>query len=784
MKAKVVLLFIIYCLSILMAVKGIALDVMLVVLLLVLLFAVRFVFFRKRMLFTVLLLLSFGLGFARASYLNDAAMFVPAEFENRIVYVTGVVQQVQHGKDYRRYILQAEQIYTKRQSETVYGDINAKIAVTAYDIKSDRALYAYGDRIEVRGIFRLPDTPDNEGEFDFGLWHKTDGVYGSISTKEAYTKYVNKAKMHPVMQAANDVRAYCSATIRKYIGGDAGALLSGILFSDRSDMSAELEKNITIAGLNHICVASGLHISMLYGILMFLFVQLRIRRWVYYPICSLILHMFALVVGGGPSITRAMLMFDLCMLAFFTRGDEDRLYTCVCAGFIMLIVNPLYLFSVGFLLSFSCVFGILLFSRRVDAFLVRYLRFRSISGALAVSLCAQIFTVPILISHFNALSVYSVFYNLAITWSVPFVMVGGILLLALSLFWHLGAQVFAAALRFFMQSICVVVSSASKIPFSTVTVGTPNFAGVVFYYAAIAVAYCLLCAKKVYAQLCIRVMHICMLFITILSVLSSAYLKLSFINVGEGDSALLESPHGVTVLIDGGGSPAFSERNVGEDTVEPYLRHKGIGALDYAIASHYDKDHAQGILYICENMHVKNLILPMRNAAYETEYRTALEQCAKQRGIKVHYMQAGGSMQLPDGLMLEALSPDAEMLKRKLSENNLSLVLRLRYGENDVLFTGDIEKLAEKKMLERDANVQADILKVAHHGSETSSAAAFIENVAPRYALISAGDSDVYGHPHITTVQTIEGCGAEIYNTAEDGDVTFYMQKSGVKWIE
>ncbi len=785
MKRDVLILCIVYCLAVCAAVLLPQLDTGIVFVFLALVLGLRLLCFRGRRLFAFLLVLCVGLGFARTSYTNNAANYMPEEFESLTVYVKGVMQEIKRGDGYCYYIVAPEEISIDTvQGTPLYGQAKAKLAVTVYEKDHVQQPYAYGDRVVIRGAFTLPETPDNEGAFDFGLWNKTDGVYGSVICDESCVWFVDKAKTNPILSAAYFVRTYVTDTVRNYIGGDAGALLSGILVSDRSEISENLTASIAKAGLSHICAASGMHVAVLYGILLWIFTHLRVRRRIYYPICAVVLIFFAMIAGGGASIVRAVLMFDFCVLSFMTRGDEDRLYTCLCSGFVMLLYKPLYLFSVGFLLSFACVFGILLFSGRVEAFLHRFLRWHFLSSAVAVSLCAQIFTLPIVAIYFHSLSVYSVLYNVMLVWLIAPLMAFAMVFLLVSSVWSIGALGLGFVLKLLLQGMCAVISTVEYLPFSSVSVETPGFFGCLFYYAVVLGVCAHALKKKDYMRICKRVACICMLALSVSALIGNFYVKLHFINVGEGDCALLRMPGGVTVLLDGGGSSGYRGRNVGKDTVLPYLQYKGVNEIDYAIVSHYDADHAQGILYICENAYVKNLVLPQRHPMYSSTYKTLLEQCAAARGIRVHYMQAGDTMTLPGGLRLDALSPDAQMLDYKLPENELSLVLRVSYGDMKMLFTGDIEKIAEQRLCLSDTDLRAQLLKVAHHGSETSSTDRFIERVMPQYALISAGNYTVNAHPALRTYIVLTRAGAEVHNTATAGDVTFYLQKSGVKWIK
>lgn len=785
MKRDILILCGVYCLAVCAAVFLPQLDTEIVFVFLALVLGIRLLCFRNRRIFTAILILCAALGFARTAYTNNVANYMPTEFEGLTVYVRGVVGEVNRGEDYFYYILSPEQIsINTTQGTPMYAQAKAKIAVTVYEKDAEQQPYAYGDRIMVRGTFLLPETPDNEGAFDFALWNKTDGIYGAVITDEPYVKFIDRAKTNPFLHAAYALRTYVTDTVREYVRGDAGALLSGILVSDRSEMSDEFTRTVSKAGLSHICAASGMHVAVLYGILLWIFVRLRLHRAIYYPLCTIILFFFAFVAGGGASIMRAVLMFALSALAFLTRGDEDRMYSCLCCGFIMLLYKPLYLFSAGFLLSFACVFGILLFSERMEAFLYRFLRWHPLSSAVAVTVSAQVFTLPIVSVCFHALPVYSLLYNVLLAWFVSPLMILAMVFLLVSSFWNFGAQMLATVLKLLMQGMCAAISTVEYLPFSALAIESPGFAGCLFYYAVVLGICAFVFRKNAYLRICKRVACVCMLFLTIGALLGSFYVKLHFINVGEGDSALLRIPGGTNVLIDGGGSAAYSKKNVGSDTVLPYLQHKGVNEIDYAFVSHYDADHAQGVLYVCENMQVKNLVLPKRHPLHTAQYKTLLEQCAAEHGIRVHYMQAGDSMTLPGGLVVDALGPVAEMLNYRLPENELSLVLRIRYGDMKMLFTGDIEKRAEQAIYFSDADLQAQLLKVAHHGSDTSSTDRFIEKVSPQYALISAGHYEIHHHPAPRTQVVFRRVGAEMYNTATAGDVTFYLRKSGVKWIE
>ncbi len=780
MKKKVLLLCIVYCAAICTAVWTETLLAESIVLFSMLLLGFAFVRKCAWRSFVVVALFVFLLGFSQAEYKNNTSNYIPSPLDGLTVYVRGSVQEATEHETYNTYIIKPQTVYIRLiGGGEQHFKTKGKISVTVEESDAVAKPYRYGDCVEVRGTLQLPKAPKSNSEFDYGLWYRTDGVYASMYTEEIYVTDLGVKDVNPILLAADRIRHYISDKIKTGIGGDAGALLNGILISERSMFSPAFEQALQKAGLSHICSVSGMHISILYSLLLWLFVHLRLRRRIYYPICALVLHFFALIAGNGASIVRAVLMFDLCMLAYWTRGDEDRPFTCLCVGFLMLLVQPLNLFNTGFLLSFASVFGILFLGKRVERVLARFIRIRALRSIVAVSLCAQLFTLPILAGSFHMVSIYALLYNVLLTWLVAPVMAVAAVWLLVSLFWTGAAQVIGFALEVVLQGMRVVISTVELLPFHAVSV-SGGLVFSLFYYAAIALVYAIWSEKEKWVHAYKWVLCFCMIVFTVSNCADGYTAKVHFLDVGEGDCALLRLPRGINILIDAGGSVAGGG-NTGESKVVPYLRSLGISDIDCAIVSHYDTDHAQGMVTVCEQLKVRRLILPYRKSGFTATYKTALEEVADKRKIKVQYAKGGDAFSLPGGVRAEVLSPDTEMLKYCTEENNLSLVMRLSYGQFRMLFTGDMEVLAENRLLQTKADVRADLLKVAHHGSDTSSTDYFIDAVSPRLAIISSGSYRTSGHPAPRTLVTLERVGARVERTALMGDLIFEITKAGLR---
>lgn len=245
--------------------------------------------------------------------------------------------------------------------------------------------------------------------------------------------------------------------------------------------------------------------------------------------------------------------------------------------------------------------------------------------------------------------------------------------------------------------------------------------------------------------------------------LSEGEIAVHFIDVGQGDCALILAGE-TSVLIDSGESSASSD-------VIRYLNSLELDSLDMVIATHPHSDHIGSLSSVIGEFGAETLLMPELTEKMTPTTRSyeKLLDSAEKCGAKLEYAEAGVSYELSEGCYLEILAPvrDYDDL------NNYSIAARLTYGETSFLFTGDIEKTAEQDILDSGADVSADVLKVGHHGSSTSSSRAFIQAVSPEYAVISVGSPNDYGHPHKKTTDLFEQLGITVYRTDRDGNVVW-----------
>ena len=260
-------------------------------------------------------------------------------------------------------------------------------------------------------------------------------------------------------------------------------------------------------------------------------------------------------------------------------------------------------------------------------------------------------------------------------------------------------------------------------------------------------------------------------------------LRVDFLDVGQGDSALLTMPNGATLLIDGGGKPQFSNdtsahrrRSIGETVVCEYLWYRGLESIDYVLATHADADHIDGLNDVVTNFNVRSALVG-RTPSADPEF-ARLADTLRARAIPLQILQAGDVLRFGE-IQIDVLWPQGANADAP-SRNNDSVVLRVRFGQRTILFTGDIEKAAEQFFSTPD-RVHSDVVKVPHHGSRTSSTEALVTAVQPKLAVISVGQKSMFGHPHREVVERWQAIGAEVLTTGRSGMITVTTDGTDLK---
>lgn len=543
-----------------------------------------------------------------------------------------------------------------------------------------------------------------------------------------------------------------------------GAVLEALLLGERGRMEPSDTLSLQKAGVYHLFAISGAHIAIISFFLFSLFRLVRIPTRPSYLLLMAFLLFYALLVEGRPSVLRATIMTLAFLLGKLLWADVHLLNTISISAFLLLLLNPFQLFNVGFQLTFAATLSIILFFPRVIKYLPRMpLR---LSEILALSLTAQLGVLPFLASTFNRVTFSALVLNYAALPLVALIMASGYIFLPLSFVSFFLARWFALGLSFLIDLLISSSRLLDWLSFVSYRIPTPHLVTIIGYFLFLFLMLLPSRIKKQKLVLSLGFSVFLVILVTYPFPSSSRDLKLTFIDVGQGESILVEFPGKKKMLIDGGGLPG-STLDVGETVVSPFLWRKGIKKIDYLVLSHAHPDHLDGLKAISRNFRIGEFweaLSPTTSTSYR-EFKAGLPSSLSQRR-----MFRGDSLH-ERKVRIDALHPRQSGPFVSTIENDDSLVLRLAYGQTSFLLPGDIEKEAECEILEHVPQIESQLLKSPHHGSRSSSSAAFLRRVAPQIVVISLGRGNPYGFPDQEVLERYKEMGAEVYRTDIHGAV-------------
>jgi competence protein ComEC len=484
---------------------------------------------------------------------------------------------------------------------------------------------------------------------------------------------------------------------------------------------------------------------------------------------------FALMTGWVPSVARAALMSLIGLAASASGRLRDPFAALSAAAVILLGSSPRLLGDVGFQLSFTATWALLYVAPAVHARLGRLPP--AVRSLVAMTVGAQTAVMPLLAFHFMQVSVTGYLANIAVVPLVGFIVPAGFLMAAVGLLLPPAGALGALLLGPPLSAIAVLSRFFAKMPLAVVELPPLTPAAFVASCAALVGAVAWL-----RGEVRLRRLHLLSVACGLMALLlwsriadarDPARLTLTMIDVGQGDALLVRGPSGQTMLVDGGGEVEGRPTgyDVGARRLVPALRRLGVRRVDLVMLSHPHEDHVGGLVAVLQNFSV-GLVLDSGVPHPGPSYVELLRLIEAGR-VPYRLARRGMQADLGDGLALTILHPREPLTQGTSSDANLnSIVARLTFGRVTVLLTGDVEGAAETQLLDPGDDVRSLILKVAHHGSRTSTTPAFLEAVRPAIALISVGAMNPFGHPDADVIERLEDAGAAVYRTDIHGAVT------------
>jgi len=660
----------------------------------------------------------------------------------------------------------------------------------------------FGERVSLEGRLDRPDGPRTPGGFDQAAYLGRKGVYLTVDTGPV--ERMGPGRLDPLRRTAVAVRIRLEGVVRAALPSREAALMSGLLFGTRSELPEDIKESFRAAGVFHLLAVSGGNVAMLVVPLLAGLQFLRLGKRAASGVAIGVVIFFVFLTGASPSVMRAGLMAVLVLLGDMLGRERDALNTLGIAALLLLVHSPALLFDLGFQLSVVATLGIMLYARRIQERLTPpFLRLFGphlgtwLAGGLSVTFAAQVMVEPLSLHQFGMFSAIAPLANLLVVLVVGWLVPAGMAIVLLGAFWPPVTLLLRVGGGIGLAFLIYAVKAVATLPFASIELGRLPLVWVVAWYASLAILTLPRLRHAVSARVTAfgtdwrgaAVGHRLAVGGTLLGLAATALtwrlalaqpadqLVVTFLDVGQGDATLIQVPGGRTLLIDAGqayppdprrGRPGY---DAGAQVVVPYLQAMGVKRLDTLVLSHPDGDHVGGAPAVLRAVPVGDLWL-YNPTAPERGQVEALA-FARLNRLPVREPVEGERVQLASEVWLELLGAPKQPFQGTRSDDNANCIaMRLVYRRVAVLLACDLEAVAEERLAESGVELRADLLKVSHHGSGHSSTGAFLDAVAPTYALISAGNGNPFGHPNQGALERIGQRGAEIWRTDRHGTIT------------
>ena len=741
----------------------------------------------------VLILAAFTAGGAAFIFAQQPPAGGVLNYTGEPVYVEGTVDDEPiFYSDNVSYRLKVHSVETADGRFSVPGTILVRV----YGDSAET--YWFGEKLRVRGVIIEPKGLRNPGGFDYRYHLKSQGIDALIYPKASMVESLGRGELSRPVETALRLRTSLVKVIENSLPSPSDSLLTAILFGQRQRLPEQVADNFRRAGAGHLMAVSGLHVGLVAGLFLGVCRLFRLQGRVPLVIAILLVLAYAYMTGLRPSAVRAALMVSLAFGALILDRENDLPSALAFAALTTLFFNPLLLFTVGFQLSYAATISLIyLYTPLME--LPVFQRFPlPLRSPLVITMAAQIGVLPLSIYYFHALPTTALFFNLCliplITFTVGLGLAGAVTALAIPLV----GELLIWASRPLLE-LMILITSYSKLPFMYVTVNPPGIITLFIIYGIIGAVLLIYYLRpdapeggKVSLFLSIKTLLLPVpaarrkarnwFLIVLLAVFTVVSLKniiftdcgkltVTFIDVGQGASALIEAPCGTVILVDAGGEPSYlgSPRAVGERVVLPFLRYRGVREIDMAIVTHPHEDHFGGFLPVLDQLNVGTMLVsPVQDGS---DYYEDLLEKALSKGTVIEQASAGQTWSCRCGMLLEIIGPPQTLYNGSKSDlNNNSLVFILHYGAVRILFTGDIEDIAVKDLLSSDLDLRSDLLLIPHHGGYLESMPALLEVADPAAAVIQVGNNS-FGHPHPYTISALEKSGTALYRNDLHGAI-------------
>jgi competence protein ComEC len=716
-------------------------------------------------------------------------------YNDQEVEIKGVINADPEVRDKATHIrLSATEIRRDEGWQEVSGD--ALLFVPRYPT------YEYGDVLLLKAKL---ETPPQLDDFDYKGYLEHQGIYSTMLYPKI--EILETGKGFKPLEWVYQLRNNLSQTLTKVVPEPEASLAQGIILGIRYNIPPSIKTDFAHTGTAHLLAISGLHLSIMAGILLSIGIWLfGRRRYLYIWLALGTIWLYSLLTGMHPPVVRGAIMASLFLSAELLGRQRTAITSLAFAAAIMVGINPQILWDASFQLSFLAMAGLI--------FLAPPLMTQGRKGVIAtigeegagvslasivtdsfsVTLAATIAVWPVVAHYFGIVSLVGPLATFLALPALPGIIVAGAVAGLIGLAFLPIAQAIGWLAWLFGWYMLLIVNGFASLPISAIEVGSVDPALIVVYYSVLAVAIWLVNNRKrlgerlpqattwiksevskstdLVSRLPKRWVMPPLLIVAILvsvtvATLPDDELHVSFLNVGQGDAILIQKGN-QQVLVDGGPSPQAITLELGNKM--PFWDR----TIELVVLTHPHADHLTGLVEVLQRYQIEQVLYP--DLEYESPLYKEWLRSVEERDIECTTAQAGQEINLGEGVMITVLNPPMPPLTGTGSDiNNNSVVLRLSMGRASFLLAADIEQEAEFELIVQRADLSGTVLKVGHSGSATSTTPEFLAVANPRVAVISVGEDNPFGHPSAEVLERLEEkLGSEnIFRTDEQGTMEF-----------
>lgn len=642
-----------------------------------------------------------------------------------------------------------------------------------------------GIGIKLFGEIESPNTARNPGQFDYKKYLEHENIYWIIKVEGISKIEVSQGRTTATL--LDNIREILLLKVDSLYDEPVAGFVKAITLGERNALAVDINDDFSILGLSHLLAISGLHLSILSLMLFWLLTKLGMTREKSALLISIIIFGYMFLTGASPSVVRATVMTVMLLFSFLYKNRLNGLQALSLAFLFITIIKPLWIYDIGFQLSFIITFYIIWGLPIISNILPIENRF--LNKSISIILITQAASFPLIFYYFNQYSLLSIFANMLF---VPifsfFVLPFAIVTIILALLHLYIGNIFANLLTVIIEGFFDLFHKASQLNIFHFYGNFNSPYWVIIYYLFLSWLllrgsfkssfYSQLVKSRVF--LLEKVFLLLIFFVILFSLLISNDGTVTFIDVGQGDSTLIETPEGYRILIDSGGNFKYAKEDwqrrrdefeVGEDVILPFLHYKGIDTIDFAVLTHEDYDHMGGYFSLIDKVDIKMFVVP--SSFPRTELGEELYKKIEYYNIPIYQMNSAKTLNIDQYTNINFIPIEVDESR---NDNDHTLIAFLNMYDTAIAFPADLELNGETLTLEKYILTEVDILKVGHHGSNTSTSEIWLKTLQPKDAVISVGEQNRYGHPYQAILDRLGDYQIKIWRTDRDGAIVVYVK--------